>query len=65
VKDRVGGIDGLKNWNGKCERPGGGAQRVKKPEWEMRKTGRGGVDGVKNRSGKCEGPGRQGGPTVV
>jgi len=25
----------LKNWSGKCERPGGGDRRVKKSEWEM------------------------------
>jgi hypothetical protein len=34
-KDRAGGIDGLKNRSGKCEGPGEGDQRVKKPEWEM------------------------------
>jgi hypothetical protein len=33
------GIDGLKNRSGKCEGSGGGARRVKKPEWQMRKTG--------------------------
>jgi len=42
VKDRPGGIDELKNWSGKCEGPTGGDQRVKEPEWEMRRTGRGG-----------------------
>jgi hypothetical protein len=61
VKDRPGGIDKLKNRSGKCEGPGGGARRVKEPEWQMRRTGRGGVDGIKNRSEKCEGPGRRGG----
>jgi hypothetical protein len=35
VKDRGGGIDGLKNQSGKCEGPGGGDRRVKEPEWEM------------------------------
>jgi hypothetical protein len=29
------GIERLKNWSGKCERPGGGDQWVKEPEWEM------------------------------
>jgi len=61
VKDRVGGIDGLKNRSGKCKGPGEGVRQVKEPEWEMQRTGRGGVNGVKNRSGKCKGPGRQGG----
>jgi len=42
VKDRAGGIDGLKNRNGKCEGLGGGDRQVKEPEWEMRRTGRGG-----------------------
>ncbi len=35
------GLDELKNRSGKCERPawgGGGARRVKEPEWEMRRT---------------------------
>ncbi len=35
MKDRGGGIDGLKNQSGKCEGPGGGDRRVKEPEWEM------------------------------
>ncbi len=42
MKDRPGGIDGLKNRSGKCEGPGEGARRVKEPEWEMQRTGRGG-----------------------
>jgi hypothetical protein len=29
------GTERLKNWNGKCEGPGGGDRRVKKLEWEM------------------------------
>jgi hypothetical protein len=42
VKDRAGGIDGLKNRSGKCEGPGGGGgRRGKEPEWEMRRTGAG------------------------
>jgi hypothetical protein len=61
VKDRPGGIDGLKNRSGKCEGLGEGARWVKEPKWEMRRTGRGGVNEVKNRSGKCKGPGRRGG----
>jgi hypothetical protein len=60
VKDRAGGIDELKNRSGKCEGSGKGDQWVKKPEWEMRRTGRGGLNGLKNRSGKCEGPGEGG-----
>jgi len=56
AKDQPGGIDGLKNQSGKCERPAGGDRRVKEPEWEMRRIGRGGLDGLKNQSGKCEGP---------
>jgi hypothetical protein len=44
AKDRPGGIDGLKNRSGKCEGPAGGAQRVKEPEWEMRRTGAVGGD---------------------
>jgi hypothetical protein len=42
VKDRVGGIDGLKNRSGKCEGLAGGDRRVKELEWEMRRTGQGG-----------------------
>jgi hypothetical protein len=61
VKDRARGINGLKNRSGKCEGPGGGDRRVKKPKWEMRRTGRGGLDKLKNRNGKCEGPGGGGG----
>ncbi len=62
MKDRPGGIDGLKNRSGKCEGSGGGARWVKEPEWEMQRTGRGGgVNGVKNRNGKCKGPRQQGG----
>jgi len=39
VMDRRGGIDGLKNWRGKCEGPGrGGGRRGKEPEWEMQRT---------------------------
>ncbi len=45
MKDRVGGIDGLKNRNEKCEGPGEGDRRVKEPEWEMRRIGRGGSTG--------------------
>jgi hypothetical protein len=39
AKDRAGGIDGLKNRSGKCEGPGGGGggQRGKELEWEMRR----------------------------
>jgi hypothetical protein len=44
VKDRVGGIDVLKNQSGKCEGPGGGNRRVKEPEWEMPRTGAAGGD---------------------
>jgi hypothetical protein len=29
VKDRPKGIDGLKNWSGKCKGPAEGARRVK------------------------------------
>jgi len=47
AKDRPGGIDGLENWSEKCEGPAGGDQRVKEPEWEMRRTGRGGARQVK------------------
>jgi hypothetical protein len=36
------GTKRLKNWSGKCEGPGEGDPWVKKPEWEMRRTGRGG-----------------------
>jgi len=39
------GTERLKNWSGKCEGPGGGDQRVKEPEREMRRTGRGGSTG--------------------
>ncbi len=35
-------IESLKNRSGKCEGPAGGDQRVKEPEWEMRRIGRGG-----------------------
>ncbi len=35
MKDRVGGIEGLKNRNGKCEGSGGGDRGVKELEWEM------------------------------
>jgi len=35
VKDRVGGIDGLKNRSGKCDGPAEGDRRVKEPKWEM------------------------------
>jgi hypothetical protein len=45
VKDRLGGINGLKNQSGKCKGPGEGARPVKEPEWEMRRTGRGGLTG--------------------
>jgi hypothetical protein len=51
VKDRAGGIDGLKNRSGKCEGPGGGARRGKEPEWEMQRTGAagGGTNGCLKR----------------
>ncbi len=39
AKDRARGLDELKNWSGKCERPGEGGRRGKEPEWEMRRTG--------------------------
>jgi hypothetical protein len=39
AKDRVRGLNGLKNRNGKCKGPGGGGRRGKEPEWEMRRTG--------------------------
>jgi len=45
VKDRPGGIDELKNRSEKWEGPGEGAQRVKEPEWEMRRIGWGGSTG--------------------
>jgi hypothetical protein len=45
VKDQVGGIDRLKNQNGKCDGSAEGDRRVKKPEWEMRKIGWGGSTG--------------------
>jgi hypothetical protein len=45
VKDRAGGIDELKNRNGKCEGPARGDRQVKEPEWEMRRTRRGGSTG--------------------
>ncbi len=35
MKDRAGGIDGVKNRSGKCVGSRGGDQRVKEPEWEM------------------------------
>jgi hypothetical protein len=35
VKDRAGGIDGLKNRSGKCEGPGERDRWVKELEWEM------------------------------
>jgi hypothetical protein len=34
-----GGLDRLKNRSGKCEGPGRGGRRVKKPKCEMQKTG--------------------------
>ncbi len=37
AKDQPGGLDGLKNWSGKCEGSAGGARRVKEPECEMRR----------------------------
>jgi hypothetical protein len=40
-----GGIDRLKNRSGKWEGPAEGDQRVKKPKWEMQRTGRGGSTG--------------------
>ncbi len=43
MKDRVGGIDGLKNWSGKCEGLTEGDRQVKEPEWEIRRIGRGGL----------------------
>jgi hypothetical protein len=42
AKDWPGGLNGLKNRSGKCKGPAAGAQRVKEPEWEMRRTGAGG-----------------------
>jgi len=39
AKDQPGGLDGLKNWSGKCEGSAEGARWVKEPEWEMRRTG--------------------------
>ncbi len=35
------GTERLKNWNGKCEGPGGGDRWVKEPEWEMGRIDRG------------------------
>jgi hypothetical protein len=46
AKDRVGGLDELKNWSGKCEGPGEGGQQGKEPEWEMRRTGARGGGGT-------------------
>jgi hypothetical protein len=46
VKDRAGGIDGLKNRSGKCEGPAEGDRQVKEPKWEMRRTGGGGGGGA-------------------
>jgi len=45
AKDQLGGLDGLKNWSGKCEGSAKGARRVKEPEWEMRRTGARGGEG--------------------
>jgi hypothetical protein len=62
VKDRAGGIDGLKNRSGKCEGLGRGLNGLKNRSGKCQGPGGGGgVDGVKNRSGKCEGPAQQGG----
>ncbi len=42
MKDQSGELDGLKNWNGKCEGSAEGDRRVKEPKWELQRTGRGG-----------------------
>jgi hypothetical protein len=55
VKDRPGGIDGLKNWSGKCEGLAGGRLNGLKNRSEKCEGPAGGLDGLKNRSGKCEG----------
>jgi len=39
------GTERLKNWSEKCEGPGEGDRRFKKPEWEMGRIGRGGSTG--------------------
>jgi hypothetical protein len=65
VKDPPGGINGLKNRSGKCEAPGGGARRVKGPEWEMRRIEQGGSTGQRTRVGNAKDWGGEGGPTVV
>jgi len=45
-----GGLDGLKNRNGKWEGSGAGGRRNKKSEWEMRRTrARGGTNGCLKR----------------
>ncbi len=55
MKDRPGGIDGLKNWSGKCEGLAGGRLNGLKNRSEKCEGPAGGLDGLKNRSGKCEG----------
>ncbi len=50
AKDQPEGIDGLENRSGKCKGSARGDQRVKEPEWEMRRTSRRGIDELKNRS---------------
>jgi len=49
AKDQLGGLDGLKNWSGKCEGSAKGARRVKEPEWEMRRTGARGTNNCLKR----------------
>jgi len=51
AKDQSGGLDGLKNRSGKCERLAGVARQVREPEWEMRRTerARGGTNGCLKR----------------
>jgi len=53
------GTERLKNWSGKCEGPGGGDRRVKKPEWEMGRTSRGDRR-VKKREWEMRRTGRRG-----
>ncbi len=65
AKDRAKGLDELKNRSEKCEGPGEGAQRVKEPEWEMRRIGRGGRRGKKPEWEMRRTEVAGGGPTVV
>jgi hypothetical protein len=55
-----GGLNGLKNWSGKCKGPGEGGVDGLKTWSEKCKGLGGGIDKVKSRSGKCEGPGQRG-----